>query len=51
VISNGRRTMHGYRYQIVETDRWAIVAYVRALQRSDRGTVAEVPSELRADLR
>ncbi|MDX2266920.1 MAG: cytochrome c [Bryobacter sp.] len=51
VISNGRRTMHGYKYQIVEADRWAIVAYVRALQRSDRGTLAEVPAELRGDLR
>lgn len=51
VISNGRRTMHGYRYQIEEKDRWAIVAYVRALQRSDRGTVQDVPAELRADLR
>ncbi len=51
VISNGRRTMHGYRYQILEADRWAIVAYVRALQRSDRGTVEDVPAELRADLR
>jgi len=51
VISNGRRTMHGYRFQILENDRWAIVAYVRALQRSDRGTLAEVPAELQADLR
>jgi len=51
VISNGRRTMHGYRYQILEADRWAIVAYVRALQRSDRGTIQDVPAELRADLR
>jgi mono/diheme cytochrome c family protein len=51
VISNGRRTMHGYRFQLAEADRWAIVAYVRALQRSDRGTVTDVPSELRADLR
>lgn len=51
VISNGRRTMHGYKYQVVEADRWAIVAYVRALQRSDRGTLEEVPAELRSDLR
>lgn len=51
VVSNGRRTMHGYRFQILERDRWAVVAYVRALQRSDRGTVEEVPAELRADLR
>lgn len=51
VISNGRRTMHGYKYQILEADRWAVVAYVRALQRSDRGTLEEVPAELRSDLR
>lgn len=51
VISNGRRTMHGYRFQILERDRWAVVAYVRALQRSDRGTLEEVPAELRSDLR
>lgn len=51
VISNGRRTMHGYRFQILEQERWAVVAYVRALQRSDRGTLEEVPAELRADLR
>jgi len=51
VISNGRRTMHGYRFQILEADRWAVVSYVRALQRSDRGTLEEVPTELRADLR
>jgi mono/diheme cytochrome c family protein len=51
VISNGRRTMHGYRYQIVERDRWAIVAYLRALQRASRGTVADVPPNLVSELR
>jgi mono/diheme cytochrome c family protein len=51
VIANGRRTMHGYKYQIVEKDRWAVVAYVRALQRSDRGTLSEVPEGIRSDLR
>jgi mono/diheme cytochrome c family protein len=51
VISNGRRTMHGYKYQVLEAERWAIVAYVRALQRSDRGTLEDVPAELRSDLR
>jgi mono/diheme cytochrome c family protein len=51
VISQGRRSMKGYRYQITERDRWAIVAYVRALQRSSRGTLADVPPNLVSELR
>lgn len=50
VISHGRRTMPGYRFQIVERDRWAIVAYLRALQRTTSGTVNDVPTELRTEL-
>lgn len=34
VISNGIRTMQSYKHMINEKDRWAIVAYVRALQMS-----------------
>jgi mono/diheme cytochrome c family protein len=51
VASVGRRTMPAYRFQIPERDRWAIVAYVRALQRAMAGTVKDVPPELRPDLR
>ena len=51
VISGGRRTMPAYKYQITERDRWAIVAYVRALQRSSRGTIADVPPNLVSELR
>jgi mono/diheme cytochrome c family protein len=51
VISNGRRSMPAYRYQVVERDRWAIVAYVRALQRATAGTLEDVPPELRSELR
>lgn len=51
VISNGRRSMPGYRWQIDEADRWAIVAYTRALQRAAIGTVNDVPADLRGDLR
>lgn len=51
VISNGRRTMPGYRFQIPEKDRWAIVAYVRVLQRSWRGTMNDVPAELQSKVR
>jgi mono/diheme cytochrome c family protein len=51
VISGGRRTMPGYKYQITERDRWAIVAYVRALQRATHGTVGDVPPNLVSELR
>lgn len=51
VATFGRRTMPGYRYQVSARDRWAIVAYVRALQRARRGTLADVPPELRPELR
>jgi mono/diheme cytochrome c family protein len=51
VIAHGRRSMPGYKYQVVESDRWAIVAYVRALQRSSLGTIEDVPANLRSELR
>jgi mono/diheme cytochrome c family protein len=51
-ITNGRRSMPAYKYQIQsENDRWAIVAYVRALQRAQSGTVEDVPENMRAGLR
>jgi hypothetical protein len=37
-IYNGVRTMPSYRHQIPVNDRWAIVAYIRALQRSQNAT-------------
>lgn len=51
VIANGRRSMPSYRFQISEQDRWAIVAYVRALQRSWKGSINDVPAELQAKVR
>jgi mono/diheme cytochrome c family protein len=51
VISQGRRSMPSYRFQIPEQDRWAIVAYVRALQRSTDARIEDVPDELRGELR
>jgi len=50
-ISNGIRNMPGYAAQIPAADRWAIVAYVRALQRSQDATIADVPAELQRQLR
>lgn len=50
VITHGRRSMPAYRFQISEQDRWAIIAYVRCLQRASHATVDDVPKELRAEL-
>jgi mono/diheme cytochrome c family protein len=51
VISYGRRTMSGYRAQISPDDRWAIVGYVRALQRTRLASIDDVPAELRQEVR
>ena len=51
VISQGRRSMPAYRFQVSEADRWGIVAYVRALQRATDGRIEDVPAELRGELR
>ena len=50
-ITDGIRNMPAYGEQIPVADRWAIVAYVRALQRSQAASVADVPAELRRQLR
>jgi mono/diheme cytochrome c family protein len=50
-VTNGVRNMPAYGSQIPVHDRWAIVAYMRALQRSQNATVADVPVELRQQLR
>jgi hypothetical protein len=44
VISNGYGTMPDYSAQIVPADRWAIVAYIKALQLSQKATQADVPA-------
>lgn len=51
VIANGVRTMPGYAQQIPVADRWAIVAYLRALQRSQYAPGSDVPAALLEDLR
>ena len=50
-ITNGIRKMPAYGSQIRVEDRWAIVAYVRALQRSQRADLRDVAVELRASIR
>jgi len=50
VITNGFGQMQGYSAQIPPRDRWAIVAYVRALQLSRNAPVSELPAELQQKL-
>jgi mono/diheme cytochrome c family protein len=50
VISKGFGVMPDYAQQIRVADRWAIVAYVRALQLSQNATLADVPDGERARL-
>ncbi|MGB7438710.1 MAG: cytochrome c [Candidatus Acidiferrum sp.] len=50
VITNGFGAMYGYSAQLAPRDRWAVVAYVRALQLSRNVHVAELPADLRQKL-
>jgi mono/diheme cytochrome c family protein len=50
-ISNGIRNMPAYGPQIAPEDRWAIVMYVRALQKSQAGTINDVPESERGSLK
>jgi len=49
-ITHGKNTMSAYGYKVQVPDRWAILAYIRALQRSQQGTVADVPASERTKL-
>ena len=50
VVTNGFGAMYGYSAQIPPRDRWAIIAYLRALQLSRNAHVAELPADLREKL-
>lgn len=49
-ITNGKNMMTAYGHQVAVHDRWAIVAYIRALQRSQNATEADVSASARAEL-
>jgi len=51
VITNGFGVMPEYAAQIPPRDRWAIIAYVRALQLSRNAPAAKLPVELRGRLK
>lgn len=50
VITRGYGVMFPYADRVEPADRWAIVAYIRALQASATATVADVPADRRSAL-
>jgi mono/diheme cytochrome c family protein len=50
VMTNGFGAMQDYASQLPVSDRWAIAAYIRALQLSQRATLADVPADRRGEL-
>jgi cytochrome c553 len=50
VITNGIGTMYSYASRITPEDRWAIAAYIRALQLSQNATLDDVPPDQRQGL-
>jgi hypothetical protein len=51
VITNGIRNMPSYKHQIPVNDRWTIVAYMRALQRSQNANIIDIPEEVRQEIK
>lgn len=50
VITNGYGAMYSYASRVPPQDRWAIVAYIRALQLSRHASIDDVPRDARAQL-
>ena len=50
VMTHGFGAMQDYAAQLPVADRWAVAAYIRALQLSQRATVEDVPADRRGDL-
>ncbi|HEX5454865.1 MAG TPA: cytochrome c [Stellaceae bacterium] len=51
VITHGWGVMYPYAERVAPSDRWAIIAYIRALQASEKATIADVPPVYRAALK
>jgi mono/diheme cytochrome c family protein len=50
VITHGHGAMYSFANRVQPADRWAIAAYIRALQRSQNATLADVAPDQRAAL-
>jgi hypothetical protein len=51
VVTNGRNNMGAYGPNVTVQDRWAVIAYLRALQLARLGSMEDVPEELRGTLK
>jgi mono/diheme cytochrome c family protein len=49
-ITHGKNTMMAYGPRVPVADRWAIISYLRALQRSQNASASDVPAEHQAEL-
>jgi mono/diheme cytochrome c family protein len=49
-ITHGKNLMGRYGDKLAVKDRWAVIAYVRALQKAAQGTADDVPPEHRSEL-
>ena len=50
VITHGFGAMPDYAAQVPVADRWAIAAYLKALQLSQNATIDDVPADRRGEL-
>lgn len=50
VITHGYGIMYSYATRVAPSDRWAIAAYIRVLQKSHDATLAEIPPQQRTQL-
>lgn len=51
VVSEGFGLMPSYAVELTPHERWAVVAYLEALRRSQAGTLADAPPDIRQKLR
>ncbi len=49
-ITKGYGAMYGFATRVAPADRWAVIAYIRALQRSQNTEVATLPDDVQAQL-
>jgi mono/diheme cytochrome c family protein len=50
-ITHGKNTMMPYADKLAPADRWAVISYVRALQRAGHASIDDVPLEQRGELK
>jgi mono/diheme cytochrome c family protein len=50
-ITHGKNTMMPYADKLAPDERWAVVAYMRALQRAHHASINDVPLEKRGELK